>query len=814
MHTPANITQRSMDLTWNQSSESEEDFSRYQLYRGTTENVNRSNGTLVASIPDIATTSFTDTDLELRRTYYYKIYVVNQGDVYDNGSNEEFATTLGVGFPFSGEFETGTGNWDLEGTWALTTQYAHGGSQSLTDSPLTLYQDNVDASAKTGMDLSGATRPLLTFWDRCNLASGDYGYVEISRDNEASWDRVYFKDGTQLEWQQQEIDLGRYAGEPDVRIRFRLVTDGSDRHDGWYIDDVCVQDNMATIAFPLFDDMEDEAGESNWIRSSWGRIATDGHSGTHCWTDSPLGNYPPDISSWLTLSGTIDLSTAINPQLVFWHRHNLYSYPVYYPCYDYGRVYISTDGGKSFAQLARYKGGLGNFTHQQIDLSAYAGRSSVVIGFNLYSHCSEVADGWYIDDVAIYEQDEIPPTVDSVSPANNEESVSVAASISVTFSEAMDESTINTGSFTLEGSAVSGTVTYNSDTHTATFTPDANLDRDHQYTATLSTAITDVAGNPLATAYSWSFTTTSADEVVTFPDGNLEAAIREAIGKPSGDIYLSDLVGLTELDASYRDISNLAGLEYCVDLACLDVSNNQISDVSPLVLNPGFGEGDEIDLRHNPLSTASVNTYIPQLQQRDVQVLYTDVEVSVDAPDVVPSDGDFTASIDISNVTDLNAAQYEISFDPSVLRLDDITSGQIGSTEIPVQFNEASPGTYTVLHSMGLGTVSGSGYLSQLHFHVIGSGGQSSHIDLSSGMLSDMEANEILAVWTGHLVNVVSCLPGDCNGDGEINVLDMTCVARIILGLDPPTPCADCNEDGEINVLDMTCIARKILGLD
>jgi hypothetical protein len=36
-------------------------------------------------------------------------------------------------------------------------------------------------------------------------------------------------------------------------------------------------------------------------------------------------------------------------------------------------------------------------------------------------------------------------------------------------------------------------------------------------------------------------------------------------------------------------------------------------------------------------------------------------------------------------------------------------------------------------------------------------------------------------------------LPGDANCDGQINVLDMTKVARIILGLDPPTPCSCCS---------------------
>lgn len=57
-------------------------------------------------------------------------------------------------------------------------------------------------------------------------------------------------------------------------------------------------------------------------------------------------------------------------------------------------------------------------------------------------------------------------------------------------------------------------------------------------------------------------------------------------------------------------------------------------------------------------------------------------------------------------------------------------------------------------------------------------------------------------------------LDGDANGDGIIDVLDMTRVARIILELDPPVPAADANQDGVINVIDMSKIARIILGLD
>ena len=73
-----------------------------------------------------------------------------------------------------------------------------------------------------------------------------------------------------------------------------------------------------------------------------------------------------------------------------------------------------------------------------------------------------------------------------------------------------------------------------------------------------------------------------ADDAVNFPDPNLQAAIRQAIGKPTGDIYQSDLAGLTALNASERGIANLSGLEHCSGLTYLNLFFNQIGDISPL----------------------------------------------------------------------------------------------------------------------------------------------------------------------------------------------------------------------------------------
>ncbi len=83
-----------------------------------------------------------------------------------------------------------------------------------------------------------------------------------------------------------------------------------------------------------------------------------------------------------------------------------------------------------------------------------------------------------------------------------------------------------------------------------------------------------------------------ADEsrVVSFPDPNVELAIREALGKTEGDIYTSDLEKLTELTLGglfmvtvpEKVITDITGLEYCNHLTRLVLMSNEISDISPL----------------------------------------------------------------------------------------------------------------------------------------------------------------------------------------------------------------------------------------
>jgi Leucine-rich repeat (LRR) protein len=67
---------------------------------------------------------------------------------------------------------------------------------------------------------------------------------------------------------------------------------------------------------------------------------------------------------------------------------------------------------------------------------------------------------------------------------------------------------------------------------------------------------------------------------VDIPDPNLEAALREALGKPTGALTDTDLASLTSLSADNRGIVVLTGLEYCINLQNLYLHGNQISDIA------------------------------------------------------------------------------------------------------------------------------------------------------------------------------------------------------------------------------------------
>ncbi len=89
---------------------------------------------------------------------------------------------------------------------------------------------------------------------------------------------------------------------------------------------------------------------------------------------------------------------------------------------------------------------------------------------------------------------------------------------------------------------------------------------------------------------------------VEIPDSALETAIRDELGKPTGEITSEDMETLTSLSATDLNITDLTGLEAAENLTRLYLGHNQISDISAL---SGLTGLTELRIDSNQLSDIS-----------------------------------------------------------------------------------------------------------------------------------------------------------------------------------------------------------------
>jgi hypothetical protein len=134
------------------------------------------------------------------------------------------------------------------------------------------------------------------------------------------------------------------------------------------------------------------------------------------------------------------------------------------------------------------------------------------------------------------------PTVLSNSPANLALDFALNRNVTATFSEALNPETVSGSSFTLSDgtSNVAGVISFQGTT--ASFNPNDNLAANTLYTATLTTAISDLAApaNQLAANFSWSFTTSAVAALGPDP-----VKLRGA-----GDFVILTKTGITNIPAS------------------------------------------------------------------------------------------------------------------------------------------------------------------------------------------------------------------------------------------------------------------------
>ena len=127
-------------------------------------------------------------------------------------------------------------------------------------------------------------------------------------------------------------------------------------------------------------------------------------------------------------------------------------------------------------------------------------------------------------------------------------------------------------------------------------------------------------------------------------------------------------------------------------------------------------------------------------------VVADQTSVTVNSPELV--DGDFSVTIGVENVVDLDSGQFNLYFNPDDVNVTGVADGDVDGTAIPIAGWAVAEDNVQVLFNLpGVDGVSGSGSLATIHFETIVSGTCS--MEISRGLLVSNTAEAIPASWNG-----------------------------------------------------------------
>lgn len=217
----------------------------------------------------------------------HKLWDPSQSTPYGTGDNIRYADDID-----SGAWNT---RWHNGGGWTMIDYDPHSRIRSLHESApantSTVHQTYNVLQMVPIIDLRGITlndRPTLYFWNHYYVGTSDTINVEIAAENtsyvraanETNYERVTGWDnwvnvwsrssGSRVDtWIREQVSLDSYAGR---RIKIRFVFNaysGTPNQDGWYLDDISVEQRKPTpIVLPFFDPAQ---SMTNWIGEGiWG----------------------------------------------------------------------------------------------------------------------------------------------------------------------------------------------------------------------------------------------------------------------------------------------------------------------------------------------------------------------------------------------------------------------------------------------------------------------------------------------------------------------------------------------------------------
>jgi hypothetical protein len=237
---------------------------------------------------------------------------------------------------------------------------------------------------------------------------------------------------------------------------------------------------------------------------------------------------PHTASLWTPTGAFLGFGTFTNESESGWQEMTFTS-PVFITA---NLTYIAsyhTDSGHYAASEGYFQSAVDNAPLHALQDGADGASGVYHYGTRSLPNQTYASTNYWVDVVFIPNPSEAPPTITSVSPANNAVAVSTLTTVTATFNKFMDPLTF-TGVSTVPGASVhlrkpSGeefpvTMLYDAVNRTIIVQPTRPLAEGTTYTATIdggtvTPRVKDFAGNSLADTYSWSFTTAAATPTPT-----------------------------------------------------------------------------------------------------------------------------------------------------------------------------------------------------------------------------------------------------------------------------------------------------------
>ena len=249
---------------------------------------------------------------------------------------------------------------------------------------------------------------------------------------------------------------------------------------------------------------------------------------------------------------------------------------------------------------------------------------------------------------------------------------------------------------------------------------------------------------------------------------------------------ISPLTTLTQLEVLRlwnNNISDVSGLATLTQLRSLWLSGNAVADISPLVALDLLGTksaSTALDLRWNPLSYTSVNTYIPTIQAKGIEVKFENRA--------------YSALLKVSGDAQNSAAGADLTT-PFVVEVVD-ASGK------PMQ---GVPVTFAV--------TAGGGRLNTKTTETNARGRAQTILTLGqrpgrNTVRATAERIPSFAVFNANGTEASSPLAADVNGDGMVNIQDLVLVSSRLGQVGQNA--ADVNRDGTVNIQDLVLVAGEL----